>query len=118
MALTAATFAQLSSKEMCKCMQLQNRTSNPACVTIYVWVSASFVFYELGAHTESIEPIQFKKIRSHGMTNSYVIFFCVVEVFDNDRDHMKQELLVPDDEFSTIQTTSFIKMPASVLKAW
>ena len=46
------------------------------------------------------------------------VCFIVVEVFDNDREHLKQELLVPDDEFSTIQTTSFIKMPTSVLKAW
>ncbi len=46
------------------------------------------------------------------------LYAIIVDIFDNDRDHLKQELLVPDDEFSTIQTTSFIKMPTSVLKAW
>ena len=45
-------------------------------------------------------------------------FLYLVHFFDNERSHMKQELLEPEDEFSSIQTTSFIKMPVTILKAW
>ena len=41
-----------------------------------------------------------------------------VEFFDGGRSHMKQELLEPEDEFSSIQTTNFIKIPTTILRAW
>lgn len=44
--------------------------------------------------------------------------FVSVEFFDGGRPHMKQELLEPEDEFSSIQTTNFIKIPTTILKAW
>lgn len=43
---------------------------------------------------------------------------CTVEFFDEERLLLKQELLEPEDEFSTITTTSFLKIPHTVLKAW
>lgn len=45
-------------------------------------------------------------------------FIILVNFFDPERSHMKQELLEPEDEFSSIQTTNFIKMPMTILKAW
>ena len=41
-----------------------------------------------------------------------------VEFFDGSRLHMEQELLEPDDEFSSLSTTSFLRIPNTVLKAW
>ena len=41
-----------------------------------------------------------------------------VEFFDSSRLHMEQELLEPDDEFSSLSTTSFVRIPSTVLKAW
>ena len=49
------------------------------------------------------------------------VFMCLsvsVEFFDGGRSHMKQELLEPEDEFSSIQTTNFIKIPTTILRAW
>ena len=48
----------------------------------------------------------------------FVYLSISVEFFDGDRSHMKQELLEPEDEFSSIQTTNFIKIPTTILKAW
>ena len=48
----------------------------------------------------------------------FVCLFVSVEFFDSGRSHMKQELLEPEDEFSSIQTTNFIKIPTTILKAW
>lgn len=41
-----------------------------------------------------------------------------MDFFDSSRTHMKQELLLPEDEFSSLRETAFIQMPVSVLKAW
>ena len=40
------------------------------------------------------------------------------EFFDESRDHLVQELFGPEDEFSSILTSSFLKMPPTVIKAW
>ena len=42
----------------------------------------------------------------------------IVEFFDEKRLLLKQELLEPEDEFSTISSAAFLKMPPTVLKAW
>ena len=47
-----------------------------------------------------------------------LMFIVLVNFFDPERSHMKQELLEPEDEFSSIQTTNFIKIPMTILKAW
>lgn len=47
-----------------------------------------------------------------------VFILLLVNFFESGRSHMKQELLEPEDEFSSIQTTNFIKMPVTILKAW
>ena len=52
------------------------------------------------------------------MQSKYLGLFASVEFFDSGRSHMKQELLEPEDEFSSIQTTNFIKIPTTILKAW
>ena len=52
------------------------------------------------------------------MLVKYLGLFASVEFFDGGRSHMKQELLEPEDEFSSIQTTNFIKIPTTILKAW
>lgn len=41
-----------------------------------------------------------------------------VEFMDGERLLLKQELLEPEDEFSTTSTSQFLKMPPTVLKAW
>jgi len=46
-----------------------------------------------------------------------VLTLPTVEFFDSSRPHMEQELLEPDDEFSSLSTTSFIRIPNTVLKA-
>jgi len=48
----------------------------------------------------------------------FVCVFVLVEFMDSERAHLKQELLQPEDEFSSLQTTALIVMPTSVLKAW
>ena len=44
-------------------------------------------------------------------TASFVLTLPTVEFFDSSRPHMEQELLEPDDEFSSLSTTSFIQIP-------
>lgn len=41
----------------------------------------------------------------------------MLEFFDSDRPHLQQEIFEPEDEFSTLQMATFIKMPNTVLKA-
>ena len=56
--------------------------------------------------------------QQHLTTPYLVCSHILVDMYDNSRTHLKQELLAPDDEFSSLQMTSFIGMPVSVLKAW
>lgn len=46
------------------------------------------------------------------------MYMYAVEFFDEERLLLKQELLEPEDEFSTITTSPFLKIPHTVLKAW
>ncbi len=52
------------------------------------------------------------------MMGHVYLMYIAVEFFDTERAHLKQELLQPEDEFSTIQTSYLIILPNSVLKAW
>lgn len=49
---------------------------------------------------------------------AYYYYCSAVEFFDSSRPLLEQELLEPEDEFSTVRTSPFLKMPHTVLKAW
>ena len=74
MALAAASFAEMSGKELCK----------------------------LCSHS-AITIIGFSHLD---------------EFFSDNRAHLQQELITPEDEFSSLLTASFLKIPSVVLKAW
>ena len=111
MALSAALFAQLSSKEMCK-MQL---------CTILLFYMLLFCYYS-NLHATVLIYMQLFYFTCY-YSATILITCCyysksVVDFFDVSRVHLKQELLEPEDEFSSLQMASFIVMPSSVLKAW
>ncbi len=47
-----------------------------------------------------------------------LVYICLVDFFDESREHIQQENLEPEDEFSTLLTANFIKIPVTVLRAW
>ena len=66
--------------------------------------------------------LQWTSIRGFTHCTVYTIYCtvcqCTVEFIDEERLLLKQELLEPEDEFSTIPTSPFLKIPPTVLKAW
>ena len=43
---------------------------------------------------------------------------CADDFFSEERPHLQQELISPDDEFSSLLNASILKMPPVVIKAW
>ena len=111
------TFCCLKYHHGCKCSSIC-QTNQPRNVWEHSDIAAIYVHIhkrnKVCRATRQMVDTCFGLVANH----MHIHLFCTVEFFDEERLLLKQELLEPEDEFSTITTTSFLKIPHTVLKAW